>query len=191
MTERHKRNPDSGLADPDSKLAATEQRNAVSTQGIADSVRRWLLSKIVGLFPDPGGWLFDVPDTEKQQIVLWILDTFGRHPRFRIPETHRIVMKDPGTIIAVLSEQTREALGNPAASLALVSSDPMEDARKVQDMLKTLGYDAEVFENLEHEGAPPNFFAVVKCPAVFGGWVLAFRRSIAEHIRHMPEPEKM
>lgn len=131
-------------------------------------------------FPDMGSRIFTAATPAAKDTIIDLLAQYGIHERFQAntPGVLRSIMWD-GTLINCPDEDVTRRLGSPRASIALVSSDPPNGAKKAAAFLKDRGFSAEVV--LDVEPGLPIAFVVTNA---FTGTVLTFRK----HVIHMPRP---
>ena len=132
-------------------------------------------------YPDAGSRIFAAASPESKQAIVDLLARHGIEERFQVDSSgiRRSIMWD-GTIINFSPPEVSEKLGNPSASIGLVSSDPVASANAAAAFLKSRGFSAEVV--LDAEPALPIAFVVTDAMV---GTVLNFRK----HVTEMPKPD--
>jgi len=132
-------------------------------------------------YPDPGSRIFAATSPESKQVIVELLAQHGIEERFQVDTSgiRRSIMWD-GTIINFSPPDVSRKLGNPSASIGLVSSDPVASANAAANFLKSRGFSAEVV--LDAEPALPIAFVVTDAMV---GTVLNFRK----HVTQMPTPD--
>ena len=131
-------------------------------------------------FPDPGSRIFAASSPDAKQAIVDLLAQHGIDERFQIDSSgiRRSIMWD-GTIINFSPPEVAAKLGNPSASIGLVSADPEASAHAAAAFLKSRGFSAQVV--LDAEPALPIAFVVTDAMV---GTVLNFRK----HVTEMPTP---
>ena len=131
-------------------------------------------------YPDTGSRIFSARSPESKQVVVDLLAQHGIKERFQADSSgiRRSIMWD-GTIINYSPPEVSKKLGNPSASIGLVSSDPVASANAAAKFLRSRGYSAHVV--LDAEPALPIAFVVTDAMV---GTVLNFRK----HVTEMPAP---
>ena len=132
-------------------------------------------------FPDPGSRIFSASSVEAQEALVRLLAQHGILERFKVDTSgiSRSIMWD-GTIINVRPDSVARKLGGAAASIGLVSADPIASANAAADFLHSRGFSGEVV--LDAEPELPIAFVVTDA---FVGTVLNFRK----HMLHLPRPK--
>ena len=132
-------------------------------------------------YPDAGSRIFAATSPESKQVIVELLAQHGIEERFQVDTSgiRRSIMWD-GTIINFSPPDVSRKLGNPSASIGLVSSDPVASANAAANFLKSRGFSAEVV--LDAEPALPIAFVVTDAMV---GTVLNFRK----HVTQMPTPD--
>ena len=132
-------------------------------------------------YPDTGSRIFSAASPESKQAIVELLAQHGVEERFQVDSSgiRRSIMWD-GTIINCSPSEVSEKLGNPSASIGLVSSDPVASAHSAAAFLKSRGFSAEVV--LDAEPALPIAFVVTDAMV---GTLLNFRK----HVTEMPKPD--
>ena len=132
-------------------------------------------------YPDTGSRIFVAASPESKQVIVDLLAQHGIDERFQADSSgiRRSIMWD-GTIINFSPPEVSEKLGNPSASIGLVSDDPVASAKSAASFLKSRGFSAKVV--LDAEPALPIAFVVTDAMV---GTVLNFRK----HVTEMPKPE--
>ena len=132
-------------------------------------------------YPDPGSRIFAATSPESKRVIVELLAQHGIEERFQADSSgiRRSIMWD-GTIINFSPPEVSRKLGNPSASIGLVSSDPVASANAAAAFLKSRGFSAEVV--LDAEPALPIAFVVTNAMV---GTVLNFRK----HVTDMPKPD--
>ena len=132
-------------------------------------------------YPDAGSRIFAAASPKAKQAIVDLLAQHGIEERFQVDSSgiRRSIMWD-GTIINFSPPEVSEKLGNPSASIGLVSSDPVASANAAAAFLKSRGFSAKVV--LDAEPALPIAFVVTDAMV---GTVLNFRK----HVTEMPTPD--
>jgi hypothetical protein len=132
-------------------------------------------------YPDTGSRIFTAASPESKQAIVDLLAQHGIEERFQVDSSgiRRSIMWD-GTIINFSPPEVSRKLGNPSASIGLVSNDPVASANAAAAFLKSRGFSAEVV--LDAEPALPIAFVVTDAMV---GTVLNFRK----HVTEMPKPD--
>jgi len=147
-------------------------------------VAAWLTSFLLGRnplpFPDGGSRIFTTPSPEAKAAVVALLREHGLRERFQANSAavQRSIFWD-GTIINTSDSVTNQRLRTPAASIGLVSDDPVVSANAAAAFLRQRGFTADVV--LDVEPGLPIVFVVSN---VLTGTVLNFRKSMI----HLPKP---
>jgi len=147
-------------------------------------VAAWLTAFLRGQnplpFPDGGSRIFTTSSPEAKAAVVALLRENGVRERFQANSAavQRSIFWD-GTIINTSDSVTNQRLRTPAASIGLVSDDPVLSANAAAAFLRQRGFTADVV--LDVEPGLPIVFVVSN---VFTGTVLNFRKSLI----HFPKP---
>ncbi len=131
-------------------------------------------------FPDRGSRIFTAPSPEAKDAVVALLARHGIKERFQADSSGilRSIMWD-GTIINHAPPDVLQKLGHAAASIGLVTDDPVASANDAAEFLRARGFDAKVV--LDAEPELPIAFVVTNATS---STVLNFRR----HVIHLPRP---
>jgi hypothetical protein len=131
-------------------------------------------------FPDPGSRIFTTPSPEAKAAVVALLARHGVKERFEANSSGilRSIMWD-GTIINHAPQEVHQKLGHAAASIGLVSDDPVASANDAAEFLRARGFKANVVLDLE-PGLPIAFVVTNATSST----VLNFRK----HLIHFPLP---
>jgi hypothetical protein len=144
----------------------------------------WLVLIVFGRnplpFPDNGSRIFAASSIEGKDAVVSLLAMHGLTERFQFNTegVSRSIMWD-GTIINHSSPEVAQKLNSPAASIGLVTDDPIRSANEAADFLRSKGFKAEVV--LDAEPELPIAFVLTDA---MNGTVLNFRK----HVIHLPSP---
>jgi hypothetical protein len=132
-------------------------------------------------YPDTGSRIFAAASPQSKQAIVDLLAQHGIEERFQVDSSgiRRSIMWD-GTIINFSPPEVSAKLGNPSASIGLVSSNPVASANSAAAFLKSRGFSAKVV--LDAEPALPIAFVVTDAMV---GTVLNFRK----HVTEMPRPD--
>ena len=131
-------------------------------------------------FPDGGSRIFTTPSPEAKAAVVELLGQHGLRERFQFNSSTvlRSILWD-GTIINTSDPAVLDKLKHPAASIGLVSTDPVASANAAAAFLQQRGFTAQVV--LDAEPELPIAFVVTDA---FSGTVLNFRK----HVLKLPKP---
>jgi hypothetical protein len=147
----------------------------------------WLIAFLRGRnplpFPDGGSRIFTTPSPEAKAAVIALLRQHGLRERFQFnsPGVLRSILWD-GTIINTPDAMVLQKLKHPAASIGLVSDDPVASATTAAAFLQQRGFSAEVV--LDAEPELPIAFVVTDA---FNATVLNFRK----HVLQLPRPTRV
>ena len=132
-------------------------------------------------FPDNGSRIFSAASGEGKDAIVELLAIHGIKERFQADTggVRRSIMWD-GTIINLPSPEVAQKLNSPAASIGLVTDDPIASANEAANFLRSKGFKAEVVLDAE----PELPIAFVLTDAMIGT-VINFRK----HMIHMPKPK--
>ncbi|MCB1024951.1 MAG: hypothetical protein KDB79_11200 [Acidobacteria bacterium] len=132
-------------------------------------------------FPDNGSRIFAATSVEAKDAIVELFAVYGLIERFRMDtdEVKRSIMWD-GTIINHSSPELCEKLEGASSCIGIVSGDPLTDAEKAVEFLKSRGFSAKVVPDVEPE--LPIVFVVTDA---MNGTALNFRR----HVIHLPRPK--
>lgn len=133
-------------------------------------------------FPDRGWRIFSAVSPHGQDAIVALRAARGVPERvqFNSPGVLRSIRWN-GTIINCPSPEAAATLGNAAASIGLVASDPVQAATAAAAALRTPGFSAQVVTDAEPE--LPIAFVVTDA---LTGIVLNFRK----HVIHLPRPTR-
>lgn len=138
-------------------------------------------------FFDNGFRIYAAKDKNARNAIVNVLAHFGLQPRFQMDsqDIKRALMADNITVINATSPKNWEAMGKPAAGLALTVQDPKAAANKAVEMLAEAGYTAENLGEMDSD-VPAGAMTFVKTNAL-EGTILVFRK----HFFKMgPKPPK-
>lgn len=128
--------------------------------------------------PDRGFRIFVCSSSLAMDVVSQILGREGLAPRWRLNSKHvkRVLMADRFTILNSADPETRAAMGNPAAALAIPVKYPVRSAENAAAWLRLHDYTATVNVLPEVPGKPEAMYYVAS--DAFPGWILIFRYSM-------------